>query len=401
MKNLLLPILLCSSFLALAQVPKSVKSVDSIKKNSDIFKLDLSHQALTTIPKEVFDLKKLKVLDLSGNKLTSIPADIRKLTSLEVLKLDSNFITSISSDIFLLKNLKDISLSEKVIGKRSALEAIVYLNTIGDMDASKIILEASKENILVNLEGLEGAALPIWKGSTHSLGFIPSTSTTGAITDATRIVADQSLKNSAIKLTLDLLYVEDYPGKGRRKVLIEFSGKNQISEDVKEQVNYALTRNVQEKQFAGIRSVPMVVGLRVGKEGVEFKCTTTNVENENDEKLLSILDSEEAAQGLKLLNTLNPVIPIVTNLVSGIGKQILSRNENIPVQEFVMGLDLGTSLARAKLAQGAYIVAQTGPDHFDWSQWQMSPVNGTIVSKANPLQKLPYNFLIFTISKVL
>ncbi|WGQ10791.1 hypothetical protein QG516_03875 [Pedobacter gandavensis] len=182
--------------------------------------------------------------------------------------------------------------------------------------------------------------------------------------------------------------------------MVEFSGKNQISEETKEQVNYALTRTVQEGQFAGLRSVPMVVGLQIGTEGVEFKCTTTNVKNENDENLLAILDSDVASEGLKLLSTVNPVIPIVSNLISGIGKQFLTRNENKKVQEFIVGLDFSSSSTRAKLSQGSYIVAQTGDDPFNWSDWKISSNNGTIVSKATPSVKLPYNYLIFTISKV-
>lgn len=378
---------------------KIFTSIDSVKKSSDPVQLDLSHKNLKSIPKEVFEYKNLKVLDLTGNDITSIPSDIKKLSSLEVLKLDSNAITSISKEVLNLKNLKGLSISTDVIGKQSALETVVYLNTIGDHIESKRILEGSKENLLVNLGEMDATNLPIWKGTTHSLGFINSAANATIISDATKIVADQLLKNSGVKITLDLLYVHDYPGNGRHRVLVEFSGKNQISEDTKEQVNYALTRTVQEGEFAGLRSVPMVVGLRVGGQGVEFKCTTINVKNENDENLMAILDNETTNEGLKLLSTVNPVIPIVTNLISGIGTQFLTRNDNKKIQEFNVGLDFGVVSTRAKLAQGSYIVAQTGKDSFNWADWELSANNGTILKKSDQ-SKLPYNYLVFSVSKV-
>lgn len=399
-KLLMLSTILCISVSGYSQVIQTINSLDSIKKIKDVIQLDLSHKNLITIPKEVFELTNLKSLDLTGNNITTIPADIKKLKSLEVLKLDSNAITSFSSDVLNLKNLREVSISDDVIGKQTALQAAIYLNNIGDYETSKAILEESKNNVLTNLADMKATKLPIWKGTTHSIGFVTPNNNTTLITDATKVTADPLLKNSAVKLTLDLVYVEDYPGKGKHRILIEFSGKNQISDTEKEQVNYALTRSVQEGQFAGLKSVPMVVGLNIGKEGVEFQCATINVKNENDEKLMAILDSDVASDGLKLLNSVNPVIPIVSNLVSGIGKQFLTRNNNVKVQDFTIGLDFGASALKGKLAQGSYIIAQTGDDPFNWSDWEISSNNGTVVSKANPAKKLPYNYLVFSISKV-
>lgn len=318
-----------------------------------------------------------------------------------MLKLDSNAISSISPEILKLKNLKGLSLgNNKSLGEQSVLEAIVYLKNINDAAVADALLKAADGNLLKPVSELRGDKLPIWKSTTHSFGFVNHTGTGATISDATKITADAGLKNSAIKLTLDLLYVEDYPGSGRHRVLIAFSGKNQINDDTREQVNYAVTKTVQEGQFAGTKSVPMVVGLRVGKEGVEFKCSTTNVKNENDEKMMEIMDSEVASDGLKLLSTVNPVIPIVSNLVSGIGKMFLTRNENKLIQDFNFGLDFGTNATKAKLAEGSYIVAQTGEDTFKWSDWKISDTNGNIVSKTNPDLRLPYNYLVFSISKV-
>ena len=48
------------------------------------------------------------------------------------------------------------------------------------------------------------------------------------IQNATTLIADTSLKDSRIKITLDKFYVQSFPGLGTHEILCEFTGKNQI-----------------------------------------------------------------------------------------------------------------------------------------------------------------------------
>ena len=72
------------------------------------------------LPKEIGDLKELRVIDLSSNCFTGkLPREIYWLTKLEVLKLDKNQLTGIlSSKVENLKKLEVLNLSRnKFYGK--------------------------------------------------------------------------------------------------------------------------------------------------------------------------------------------------------------------------------------------------------------------------------------------
>jgi hypothetical protein len=56
----------------------------------------------------------------------------------------------------------------------------------------------------------------------------------------------------------------------------------------------------------------------------------------------------------------------------------------------------------ARLAEGSYIAVQI-PESFqtvwDWSEWVYKPTNGQIVNKANPTSLIPYNYLVYSVSR--
>ena len=72
--------------------------------------LDLSKQALATLPPEIGTLVNLKRLHLDKNKLTALPAEIGKLTNLTTLNLDSNYLTALPPEIGKLTNLTGLDL---------------------------------------------------------------------------------------------------------------------------------------------------------------------------------------------------------------------------------------------------------------------------------------------------
>ena len=79
-----------------------------------VIELDLSVKSLDgTIPPELGNITKLKILSLSGNALTGeIPSRLAKLSSLETLSLDDNQLSGqIPPDLVRLTNLKELHLS--------------------------------------------------------------------------------------------------------------------------------------------------------------------------------------------------------------------------------------------------------------------------------------------------
>jgi hypothetical protein len=243
-----------------------------------------------------------------------------------------------------------------------------------------------------------------YRFTTHAFGYIPKTQANATkpveIKYAGNIAADQSLKNSQIRVTLDRLRVADYPGDGMHHILFDFYAQHQVNADQREDLHFAQTYRVQEGQQAGIIGYPVFVGLNVGAEGVAFKCYTINVKNDDDEKLLGFMDSDIFKNGLKLIQGVNPILPIVTNFATGITKAIAGRNRNIPVQDFYMGLDFTNVATRARLAEGSYIAVQAPITGWDWSKWVYVPTTGEILSNDDSRQPIPYNYVVFGVSKM-
>jgi hypothetical protein len=83
-------------------------------------------------------------------------------------------------------------------------------------------------------------------------------------------------------------------------------------------------------------------------------------------------------------------------------RRIASRPKNVPVQDFYLGLDFSTIPMRAHLAEGSYLAIQI-PETFQtiwsWSEWVYDPANGQVVSKADPGQLIPYNYIVFSVSR--
>jgi len=65
---------------------------------------------LTSLPKEIWDLKQLEELFLEGNKLTSLPKEIGDLKQLKELHLRNNQLKSLPKEIGDLKQLKKLYL---------------------------------------------------------------------------------------------------------------------------------------------------------------------------------------------------------------------------------------------------------------------------------------------------
>ena len=83
----------------------------SLDELTNLQRLYLGHNQLTSLPAEIGNLKNLQKLHLWNNQLTSIPAEIGHLTNLRYLSLEFNQLTSIPAEIGNLINLQKLSLS--------------------------------------------------------------------------------------------------------------------------------------------------------------------------------------------------------------------------------------------------------------------------------------------------
>jgi hypothetical protein len=242
-----------------------------------------------------------------------------------------------------------------------------------------------------------------WQHTSHAFGYIaPLKAAVGTreIVDVGGIEADLSLKRTRIKITLDALRIEEYPGAGIHHVLFDFYAQNQIK-PAPEHLHFNATYRVKQGERAAIRGYPIFLGLTTGNDGLAFRCYTVNVKNEGDQALLAFLDSDTLKAGLRLATIAQPAIAPLTDLGRNITKGIAGRNRNVPVQDVYLGLDFGDSATGARLRLGSYLVVQVPEDQikFSWSEWVFETESKAIVRKEDPGTILPYNYFIFAVAK--
>ena len=72
------------------------------------------------------------------------------------------------------------------------------------------------------------------------------------------------------------------------------------------------------------------------------------------------------------------------------------------MQEFSLGLDFSPIPTRPRLLKGSYLAVQI-PERkhvvWDWDQWAYSPTSGQVVRRDESKQLIPYNYLVFSISR--
>ena len=68
--------------------------------------IDLSHNMITALPKEICQVNHLKQLNIMSNQITSVPKEIGQLNQLETFDLADNQLTSLPTEIGQLNDLK-------------------------------------------------------------------------------------------------------------------------------------------------------------------------------------------------------------------------------------------------------------------------------------------------------
>jgi hypothetical protein len=296
-----------------------------------------------------------------------------------------------------------------VIGKLPPVKLAMKLTELGDVKAA--------EAIEVETVGKKGFGLPskwpwgsnevpAYAHTGHAFGYIPPTEPGSgdyvAITHAGNIKADLSLMNKRVNITLGALRAADYPGEGMHRVLFDFYAQNRLPNNQNEDLHFNQVYRVQEGESAGIIGYPIFTGLNVGTLGATFKCYTVNVQNDQDQAILDFLDSDVFKAGLTLATTAQPAIAPLAGITVGVTKMIASRHMNVPVQDFFMGLDFTNLAYGARLAEGTYVAVQipeASTGDWDWTKWTYDKRNGKIVKKDDSKKTIPYNFIVFNVSK--
>jgi hypothetical protein len=290
----------------------------------------------------------------------------------------------------------------KNFNELNALEAITLYKSLDLTQEAEIIVNNNQDADLETVSWPWNRPPRAWEHTSYAFGFI-SENTAGnenmTISEAKNIEADNSLKNNQITVSLDFLRAYDYPGNGKHRVLFKFNALNHLNDNV-QSLSFNQTFAIQEGQRAPISGYPIFIGLNTGQELVQFDVEIINVSNDNDDKFLETMESGVVKNGMTLLNSVNPIIPIITEYATGITKMIAGRNKNREITAPKMGLYFGNIPTRMKLSKGVYIAIQmSNPDQFDWSKWNYNRSYGTIRSIDEQNTDIPHNYFVFSISE--
>ncbi len=270
---------------------------------------------------------------------------------------------------------------------------------------SKTPPPARPKPIAVGREGFFGGLFQPnpWQHTAHAFGyFAPGAAAhTLPIQDAGSLAPDSSLKGQRIKVTLDRLRIADYPGSGEHHLLLDFYAQNQVAGS-SENLHFNATYTVRAGEQAAIRGYPIFLGLNVGANGVMFRCYIVAVSNSQDTAFLSFLNSDVFKAGLTLVKTAQPAVAPLSEIAYGLTRSIAQRNQNVAVQNIELGLDFTQIATGARLAEGSYIAVQipgTLQAVWDWRDYVFSLNSGQVVKRDDPTTMIPYNYLVFSVSR--
>ena len=302
----------------------------------------------------------------------------------------------------------DTWFDDPVLGKLPPDEAAVKLREVGEDEAANLLEESGNVRSF-DIKGIGGRNWwPFqdkpWQHTSHAFGYLAPAAPGSdplPIRAIGNIPADPGLKHARIKITLSSLRAASYPGGGMHRVLLHFSAQNQVPGKA-EHVHFDTTYRVWEGDHAGVQGYPIFVGLCLGSEGLSFKCRTINVINDQDEAFLDFLEADVFKAGLQLATTAQPVIAPFSEMALGLAKALAKRHRNVSVQDFDLGLDFGANPMGGRLAEGAYLAVQV-PESlqpiWNWDEWVYHPKLGQVVKRSDHQQPIPYNYLVFSISR--
>lgn len=136
-------------------------------KRQNAQNLDLSHQNISHVPEDVYNLKYLLNLNLSNNSLSKIDKLIENLKNLSELNLESNQIENLPIELAYLNNLKNVNIKNNPIESKlidwnlnwkQSLKNFyeIKLNEDQNSNSDNKIIKIKETNIINNnLEGIQ------------------------------------------------------------------------------------------------------------------------------------------------------------------------------------------------------------------------------------------------------
>lgn len=284
---------------------------------------------------------------------------------------------------------------ERSIGHQTDAEVADLLQALGDVDGA-----ARLRAVGVRGQGFAKLHNLPWSHTSHVFGYVEegrSSERQVPIVPAADAELDETLIGRQVKVTLDVFQVQEYPGFSPHKVLFDFQGRDQAGDEAQD-LQFASVIAVNNGDRAAINGMPIFTGLTVPGDGLSFKVRTIRIGSGSDQAILDVLESSAFKEGLKLMGKLQPALPQLVGLASGITKNLLGRLMNVQIQAFDLGLDFSSNQSSIRLRRGSYVVVQVpGKAMWRWEDWRFDRNTMSVVDAAG--YPAPYNVIVFGVAE--
>jgi hypothetical protein len=290
------------------------------------------------------------------------------------------------------------------LGRLPPERAAAKLRELGEDAAADALQGGARRGPLAGILDIIPFRERLWAHTAHAFGYLAPAEPGPdllPIRHAGNMKADASLKGASLRIALNRLRVAQYPGGGTHHILFDFYARHQTAAGG-EDLHFNAVYRAREGEAAAVVGYPIFDGLAAGAAGVAFRCFTVNVKNDQDEALIGFLDSDVFRSGLRLLSAVQPAVAPLSAMAFSLTRALAGRSQNVPVQDFYLGLDFGSDPMGARLALGSYLAVQVPEAKqavWDWDEWAYNPSTGQVVKKADKKELLPYNYVVFGVSR--
>ena len=221
------------------------------------------------------------------------------------------------------------------------------------------------------------------------------------IVDPREIASTRNLAGQRVTVRLTQALVVRYPGRGVHHVLMHLDAGDRGMSGTRYQ--FSSTVRSGDATTPAIVGQVLFSGLPVDGDGLSIRLQTINVCSEDDEKLISALQSQVFQMGLDLVAAAGPVVLLLSTALGAIATSLASRAKNRPVHDGLLALALDSSLIDLpKLRLGTYVLVQA-PAMFDgrvwsWRDYVYHRDKGAIV-KTGTDQAIPFNYVALGIAR--
>ncbi len=223
------------------------------------------------------------------------------------------------------------------------------------------------------------------------------------ILHASAVGGDQNLARQPLTLSLDRFYVQEYPGLGTHQVLCTFTigclakFDGRTGEPIKQDVTHGYAFGVNDRQAAAISGMPLFRDLRIA-DGLYMWISCINTKSNGNDALLQTLAGDPFSKGLQLLAVGNPLIGMISGLVTGVARHFLDASRDALAFKPLLGLQVAGETSSGKLREGSYVIAQANADDLKWAEYCWKRSEGRVVD-VDTGDELPFNYFVISVRR--